>query len=65
MAMTFGKPGANDQVPTEGASPEQRYEPEVVVDAVHKTLTDRNEFFDRALNQAIARNSELLVRLAR
>lgn len=65
MAMTLRLPQADDQLLTERAAHEGRSKHELVVEAVHAMLTERNEFFDRMLNHGIADNAELLDRLAR
>lgn len=65
MAMTLRLPEADDKLLAERAAHEGRSKHDLVVEAVHKLLTERNEFFDRVLNEGIARNAELLNRLAK
>lgn len=62
--MTLRLPEADDKLLTERAAHEGRSKHDLVVAAVHAMLTERGEFFDRVLNEGIARNRELLDRLA-
>lgn len=64
MAMTLRLSEEDDRRLTERAAKEHRSKHDLVVEAVHKFLTERERQFNQALEQGMERHRELLGRLA-
>jgi predicted transcriptional regulator len=65
MAMTLRLSEADDRLLTERAAKEHRSKHEIVVEAVHTYLTERQRRFDALLADALEEDRELLDRLAK
>jgi predicted transcriptional regulator len=65
MAMTLRLSEADDRLLTERAAKEHRSKHDLVVEAVHTFLTERDRRFNQALEQGMERHKELLDRLAK
>ena len=64
MAMTLRLSEEDDRLLTERAAKEHRSKHELVVEAVHGFLTERDRQFNQALERGMERHKDLLDRLA-
>ncbi|GAB4008562.1 hypothetical protein GCM10029992_65290 [Glycomyces albus] len=65
MAMTLRLSEEDDRLLTERAAKEHRSKHDLVTEAVHAFLTEREEAFNRALDRGMEKHRELLDRLAK
>ncbi len=65
MAMTLRLSEEDDRLLTERAAKERRSKHELVVEAVHGFLTERERRFNQALERGMEQHQELLDRLAK
>lgn len=65
MAMTLRLSEEDDRLLTERAAKERRSKHDLVVEAVHSFLTERDRRFNQALERGMERHKDLLDRLAK
>lgn len=65
MAMTLRLSEADDRLLTERAAREHRSKHDIVLEALHTFLTERQHRFDALLADALEEDRELLERLAK
>ncbi|MFB9661113.1 ribbon-helix-helix protein, CopG family [Glycomyces mayteni] len=65
MAMTLRLTEADDRLLTERAAKEHRSKHDLVVEALHVYLTERQQRFDALLAETLDEDRELLDRLAK
>jgi predicted transcriptional regulator len=65
MAMTLRLSEEDDRLLTERAAKEHRSKHDLVTEAVHVFLTEREAHFNRALDRGMEKHRELLDRLAK
>ncbi|MCH7231984.1 ribbon-helix-helix protein, CopG family [Glycomyces sp. L485] len=65
MAMTLRLSEEDDRLLTERAAQERRSKHDIVTEAVHTFLTERQQRFDELLAQTLEEDKEILDRLAK
>lgn len=65
MAMTLRLSEEDDRLLTERAAKEHRSKHDLVVEAVHSFLSEREQRFNQALERGMEQHKELLDRLAK